>query len=120
MMIKIANLREIIHLIDDSSIHEFTYEANGEKIKLKKANHSKPTAKKWNESAEVISSVESDERKESTEELKTNAQDGHNSEKDSVEFDHEIISPMVGTIYHAPSPESDPYVSIGSTIAKDS
>lgn len=32
----------------------------------------------------------------------------------------EIHSPMVGTFYAAPSPESDPYVGVGATIGEDS
>ena len=31
----------------------------------------------------------------------------------------EIKSPMVGTFYAAPSPDSDPYVSVGATVAED-
>lgn len=31
-----------------------------------------------------------------------------------------IKSPMVGTFYSAPSPDSDPFVHVGSTIEKDS
>ena len=32
----------------------------------------------------------------------------------------EIVSPMVGTFYHAPSPESAPYVEVGQSVAEDS
>ena len=31
----------------------------------------------------------------------------------------EIVSPMVGTVYAAPSPDSDPFVAVGDTIAVD-
>lgn len=37
-MLKVQELREIIRLIDSSSINEFTYEANGIKVKIKKDN----------------------------------------------------------------------------------
>jgi len=30
----------------------------------------------------------------------------------------EIKSPMVGTLYHAPGPDADPYVQAGSTVGK--
>jgi acetyl-CoA carboxylase biotin carboxyl carrier protein len=32
----------------------------------------------------------------------------------------EIKSPMVGTFYSAPSPESDPFLTVGQTIGADS
>ena len=35
-MLKIQEIREIIKLIDQSSIHEFSYEQDGAKIKIKK------------------------------------------------------------------------------------
>ncbi len=31
----------------------------------------------------------------------------------------EIASPMVGTLYYAPSPESPPFVSVGQTVTPD-
>jgi acetyl-CoA carboxylase biotin carboxyl carrier protein len=31
----------------------------------------------------------------------------------------EIVSPMVGTFYRAPSPESAPYVEVGQSVAED-
>src|SRR5690625_688087 len=36
-MLKVQEIREIIRLIDESSINEFTYESNGTKVKLKKS-----------------------------------------------------------------------------------
>lgn len=35
-MLKIQEIREIIKLVDQSSIEEFTYEHEGSKIKMKK------------------------------------------------------------------------------------
>jgi len=32
----------------------------------------------------------------------------------------EITSPMVGTFYSAPSPDSDPYVTVGANVSEDS
>ncbi len=29
---------------------------------------------------------------------------------------HEVLSPMVGTFYHAPSPDADPYVEVGHSV----
>ena len=37
-MLKIQEIREIIKLVDHSSVDEFTYEHDGSKIKLKKNN----------------------------------------------------------------------------------
>src|SRR5699024_418572 len=37
----------------------------------------------------------------------------------TADYDHEIVSPMVGTLYSAPSPESDAYVKAGSKVETD-
>ncbi|MDO6450821.1 acetyl-CoA carboxylase biotin carboxyl carrier protein, partial [Oceanobacillus profundus] len=34
----------------------------------------------------------------------------------AVNYDHEIVSPMVGTFYAASSPENDPFVTRGSSV----
>lgn len=34
----------------------------------------------------------------------------------STEGLHKIVSPMVGTFYKAPSPDSDPYVKVGDKV----
>lgn len=38
--------------------------------------------------------------------------------KDTADYDYEILSPIVGTLYMSPSPDSDPYVSEGSEVKK--
>lgn len=35
---------------------------------------------------------------------------------DSPEGEHEITSPLVGTFYHAPSPDAPPFVSVGDRV----
>src|SRR5699024_11672409 len=35
-------------------------------------------------------------------------------------YDFEIKSPMVGTFYRAPNPESDPYVKVGDSVDNES
>ncbi|MBT8461054.1 MAG: acetyl-CoA carboxylase biotin carboxyl carrier protein [Gemmatimonadetes bacterium] len=38
------------------------------------------------------------------------------SEEAGAEGDHMIASPIVGTFYSAPSPDSDPYVQVGDAV----
>jgi len=121
-MLKLEELREIIKMIDESSIDEFKYETNGTKIKMKK--HPNNT----NEGVALYKSVEpSDVAIQQTvvepllqSEPKTESQPGNSAGNSTeVDYDHEIVSPMVGTFYSAPSPESDPYVKVGSKVEKD-
>lgn len=117
-MLEIEDIRKIIELVDDSSIHEFTYETKDEKIKLKKADANGVVSGHAPVINEVNTPVVS-ERQEAPS-MQTNELESPVTEDASEDYDYEIVSPMVGTIYHAPSPESDPYVSTGSKITKDS
>lgn len=122
-MFKIQEIREIIRLIDQSSINEFTYENEGTTITLKKNNgvvapeSIQQVAE--NESVQsqplqsVVKTVETQEKKENTETVKT---------EDRLQETNllKIESPMVGTFYAAPSPEEPPYVQIGDKVKEDS
>lgn len=127
-MLKVQEVREIIRLIDESSINEFTYETtNGTKIKMKKntdidensqLDETKQTdqsvMKTESKSVEQIQKVHKEEVISETEE-----ENDQQVEETSVDYDYEIVSPMVGTFYQAPSPESDPYVGKNSEVEND-
>lgn len=118
-MLTIEEIQKIIKMIDDSSIHEFIYELNGEKIVLKKGQtpvnvESIPTRPILTEQQAIMDTakeiaIAKEEEQFTSKEPSTN-----------VDYDYEITSPMVGTVYHAPSPDSDPYVTVGSQVTKDS
>ena len=119
---KIQEIREIIKLVDGSSIEEFTYEAEGTKIKLKKngtgsvstpQTESAPAAKAPEAQAAPAAKAPAAKAEEliSEETPEVNTQDNSNL--------HKILSPMVGTYYQSPSPEEDAYVQVGSTVKAD-
>ena len=115
-MLKVQETREIIKLVDQSSINEFTYETNGTKVSMKKSTdnvvtQAKPTVQIEKEVMQqpIVQPV----KEEVLEKTETPVQ------KNNVNFDYEITSPMVGTFYSAPNPDSDPFVSVGSSVSKD-
>lgn len=118
-MLKVQELREIIRLIDDSSINEFTYETNGTKVKIKKDQHKpmKPITEQIVETQTVSQPSVAKVEEETETAIENTAKVEQSTEKSTnKEYDHEIISPMVGTFYQAPSPESEPYVKVGSEV----
>lgn len=119
-MLKVQEIREIIKLIDDSSINEFTYETNGTKIKMKKATESESNQTiKQAIPLEQSSDIQQVEQVQEIHKEKVTSEKTQVVEQSTVDYDHEIVSPMVGTFYQAPSPESDPYVSINNKIKPD-
>jgi len=122
-MLKVQEIREIIKLIDESSINEFTYETNESTVIIKKPEDFNSQAKQENivetnsvpskEDTQVIDEQPTDvaKEKEIQKEIEPATQEPN--------YDHEIVSTMVGTFYEAPSPESDPYVKVGDEIRED-
>lgn len=120
-MFKIQEIREIIKLVDASSIDEFVYEAEGSKVKLKKnggsvevvapkaaAPASAPVVEQV--AATTVTSPTPAPVKEET------APAAPASDADL----HKITSPMVGTFYQAPSPDAPAYVKVGDKVGDES
>lgn len=115
-MLKVDEIKEIIKVIDESSINEFSYEAEGTKVTMKKEITLKNIPEITNEVAipsnqEIVTLTEHAIGNQSDQETVTKT--------DEVDYDYEVCSPMVGTLYNSPSPETDPYVSVGSNVKKD-
>ncbi|MGM8213469.1 acetyl-CoA carboxylase biotin carboxyl carrier protein [Virgibacillus sp. W0430] len=121
-MLNVQEIRDIIKLVDQSSISEFTYETNGSKITMKK-----PTSMEEVSSSEkmVQTAVSPQIQKETVQQpvLETNKEVRSVTDekpiedaKETIQYDAEIVSPMVGTFYRKPAPDSDPYVKLNSKV----
>jgi len=115
-------MREIIKLVDSSSIDEFTYESEGTKVKLKKngvnvspeiqtpppAPAAQPAAAPTPPPAAPAAKAE--------ELISEEAPEIPAAQDENL---HKILSPMVGTFYQSPSPDEPPYVQPGSKVSAD-
>lgn len=124
---KIQEIREIIKLIDQSTLDEFLYESEGTKIKIKRGDkNSQKSSDQTIESSSVSENHKMEENKSPVvnETPKTVAVDNPVKQQAPVEVDnsslHKITSPMVGTFYQSSSPESPAYVEVGSKVSTDS
>lgn len=119
---KIQEIREIIKLMDQSTLDEFVFESEGTKLKLKKNNGSVQTApaassKPAPAAVEAVQPVKT----QVTETNETAVQETKDVTPVSSDSSlHTIKSPMVGTFYEASSPEADAYVKVGDKVSKDS
>ncbi|MED4453541.1 acetyl-CoA carboxylase biotin carboxyl carrier protein [Metabacillus fastidiosus] len=114
-MLKIQEIRELIKLIDNSTIDKFTYEHDGSKIELRKRTQEAETVVQSVTAAPPVvqervqqapAPVQQEEVKAEQKQEDTNL--------------HKITSPMVGTFYSASSPEVGPYVQVGSKVQSQS
>jgi acetyl-CoA carboxylase biotin carboxyl carrier protein len=95
----IKEMKEMISLMNDNDLSELELERDGLKIRLKKSS---------GRIEQVITTAQ--------EPLKRVEAAGEEPESAGKEGLVEIKSPMVGTFYRAPSPDSAPFVDIGSDI----
>ncbi len=122
-MLKIQEIREIIKLIDQSSIEKFSYEADGAKIVLKKSNSQKGAV-----GAETVHTVEQRVAlpepanvEVTTAPQQAEVQAAPVAEQQEVDTSlHQITSPMVGTFYAAASPEAEAYAKVGDKVTPES
>ncbi|WP_226085318.1 acetyl-CoA carboxylase biotin carboxyl carrier protein [Mesobacillus sp. S13] len=123
-MLKVQEIRELIKLVDQSSIDEFSYEFEGSKIKMKKRGEAKSVVEHVQPAAPAPSPqpapvVQEAPRPEPKAEAAA-VQELKQEEVQDTSNLHKIVSPMVGTFYQSSSPEADVYVKTGSKVSKDS
>jgi len=102
----LKEIREIINLMNDNDLTEIEVERDGSKIKIKKANGDFMATAANQPVYHLPASVEAPAQAESSGE----ATSGDNENKTVIK------SPMVGTFYRAPSPESPVFVEVGQIV----
>ncbi|MGL4947453.1 MAG: acetyl-CoA carboxylase biotin carboxyl carrier protein [Cetobacterium sp.] len=104
MKLDLNNIKKLAKSIDEHNLSEISIEVNGTKLILKKEEVKEgnlaPIFKQVNES--TVESVETYIEPE--------------TESENVIEGIEIVSPMVGTYYSTPSPDSEPFVKLGDKI----
>ncbi|MED1205175.1 acetyl-CoA carboxylase biotin carboxyl carrier protein [Heyndrickxia acidicola] len=120
-MLKVQEIRELIKLIDQSSIDEFEYEHEGASIKMKKNTGVTVVEPQYAVQAPPAAVIpaqpihhESIAASPAPAISEVQKQESVSAVNDANL--HKIVSPMVGTFYVSPSPDSDPYVQEGSKV----
>jgi len=97
-------LKELIALMDEAALSEIELEEDGRRVCLKRAPAVSP--------APVPLTMSQAEVAEST------TPSAPVSEKTQSTHQHEVTSPIVGTFYTAPSPNTSAYVALGDLVKK--
>ena len=101
----LKEIKEIINLMNENDLTEIEIEREGIKVKIKKSgdegprimSHAAPTYQIESQSAQRQSN-------------------GDATEKAAPSNRNEIKSPMVGTFYRAPSPDSPAFIEVGDVV----
>lgn len=123
MVFRLHELRELIKLIDESSIDEFVVSDKGSKVIIKKTSGqtvtttvpiaSPATPPVQPVAVPPVAEVATPKKEGTVEEKKADS-----SEEDDSQY-HKIVSPIVGTFYRAPAPDADPFVKEGDQVTEN-
>lgn len=108
---ELDEIRELITLMEQSSLHELTFEQDGVRLHLKKT----PVTRRSEENPEEGSLPTIPNRQPSDEQSPAPQPSPQGTAGTDASL-HEIVSPMVGTFYRAPAPDADPYVDVGDRV----
>ena len=109
----IKELKKIIAIFQKAKIAELEVESEGVRFKLKKEVKERKTSNRREVPVEVIS-VPAQPLEQTQKQPQIQEQ-----EPKLLEGTHEIVSPMIGTFYSSPEPDSAPFVEIGQEINED-
>ncbi|MBD3108094.1 acetyl-CoA carboxylase biotin carboxyl carrier protein [Bacillus sp. AGMB 02131] len=122
-LLKVQEIRELIKLVDSSSIQEFVYEQSGTKIEMKKSGGSVvvpqvsiPTPAAPTAATEVKPAAPAAEKATPAVQAEPAAKEEVKTVDENL---HKVTSPMVGTFYQSPSPDAEAYVKVGSKVSDD-
>ena len=100
-------LKEIIYILENSDINEIDINFWGKKYRVVKSPGINVVDQKLNSDTEILTQDNST----------TTPQDTPSANSESANH-NQILSPMPGTFYSAPSPEAEPFVKAGDAVKK--
>jgi len=120
-LFKLSEIKELIKLVDQTSVHELEIENEGTRLLIRKSNKTEsvvvthpnvpspyiPVAP-LPSSSPAATPAPAPEEQPKTEPAKN----------ESDQQLHRIVSPMVGTFYRAPSPGAAPFVNVGDKVTE--
>lgn len=119
-LLKVQEIRELIKLVDGSSIQEFVYEQSGTKIEMKKSGGSVVVPQVSIPAPAAVTEVKSAAPVVEKAAPVASAEPAVKEEVKAIDASlHKITSPMVGTFYQSPSPDADAYVKVGSKVSEE-
>jgi acetyl-CoA carboxylase biotin carboxyl carrier protein len=102
---ELDKIRELVRLVEESQIQELELSNRGETIRIAKAGAAAPASALTAPPAAAVPAAA------------TAASPAPAPAPAAVPVGREVNSPIVGTFYRSPSPESEPFVKVGDRVA---
>ena len=101
---ELKDVKELLKVFDESNSSYLSVEIDNTKIKLKKYSEQKVIVENATQACEQLSPAQNN----------SNVDNSPESQLDG----EQVLAPLVGVFYAAPSPEEDAYVQVGDTVKK--
>ncbi|SEN18101.1 acetyl-CoA carboxylase biotin carboxyl carrier protein [Paenibacillus sp. OV219] len=117
-MFKLSEIKELIKLVDGTSVHELEIENDGARLMIRKPGKTEVVNV---QAASVVPTYTQAYQPQVNAPAPSQQQSAPAPEQPAPnENYHQILSPMVGTFYSASSPEKAPFVNVGDRINEKS
>jgi len=111
-MFKLSEIKELIKLVDQTTVHELEIENEGMRLSIRKPGRTEVV----NVQAPHLSHTYLPQVHSPVQEPAAPVQEARAEVADTSHL-HRIVSPMVGTFYRSPSPEASAFVNIGDKVS---
>ncbi|CAM3787643.1 acetyl-CoA carboxylase biotin carboxyl carrier protein [Cohnella lubricantis] len=115
-MFKLSEIKELIKLVDQTSIHELELENEGAKLAIRKPGKTEVVNVQSAPIAHTYVPAPAAPAPAALQESPA-AESAPSQAADRAGL-HKIVSPMVGTFYRAPSPDASPFVHTGDRVTE--
>jgi len=108
-------VKRLVKILEDSRLTSLEIEEDGFKIKLSKKSEAIP----YTESIQLMNEPKHSQTQQDFSRIIGDKKEEHPDKEikvEPLENTFEIKSPIVGTFYSSPSPDSEPYVKVGDTV----
>ncbi|CAH1217911.1 Biotin carboxyl carrier protein of acetyl-CoA carboxylase [Paenibacillus sp. JJ-223] len=109
-MFKLSEIKELIKLVDESSVQELEIENEGSRLSIRKPGKTEVIQAAAVQAPQIVAAAPQVQQAPVVSEAAPQA--------DPASHLHKIVSPMVGTFYRASSPEAGPFVSKGDKVVE--
>lgn len=101
---ELKDVKELLKAFDESNSSYLSVEIDNTKIKLKKYSEQKVIVENATQVCEQLSPAQNNSNVDNSPELQLDGE--------------QVLAPLVGVFYAAPSPDEDAYVQVGDTVKK--
>jgi acetyl-CoA carboxylase biotin carboxyl carrier protein len=116
-MFKLSEIKELIKLVDQSTLQELEIQNEGSRLLIRKPNKTESvivTSAPAAHYQQIAAPIQAPQAVDAP--FNGSANQATISTAADQSHLHRIVSPMVGTFYHASSPESGPFVKVGDKV----